>query len=574
LSAFITEDKNLELSMLDDQKTVHFQERFEDFSSTSSEIISYKPSDEIKEYESIGKELSAARSQYARIRDILRRDDLQRQECIQEIQKISDQIERDQGDFILGAIDYQKIKESKSDIIDKILKVTCEKLKAQNASIFLISKDGVLERAGIYGHDVNQKEIDNEWLSGESYGVLNSFFTGKAALHKGTSPYGSIQYTEVFKGSDKEENSIFEQYYEKLGDLKNAIAIPLSGRNKTYGVLRIINCTDSRVPGIFPIKSCNFRLYLTTLSTSISSRLSYFRRDVKSSLLEYFSHLLIQSTCDTEEIYQKILDLLVQNPETAFKAAILRVKAQNNSLRVKAKSLFEGVDINRDDQDRQENDRSFLSSVVLGKKRLIVQDIQSLINTDDEAIKENHPFKNDQWIKKNGFQCFACFPLMTKENEIQGTLSLYTGYNYEFHADSIRFLQGIVDQLSAFLFRLKLEKQKQDLQSTILGNYSLSISQENEEKFNTLVTRWKNETRTSLLMTQKCTDPSYQRIIGMGQQIIPLLLKKVSEPSGEDWVWALSAITDENPVKLEHRGIIDKIIEDWIKWGRSQGYEC
>jgi hypothetical protein len=559
--------------MLDDQKTIHFQEGFENFTSTSSEIISYKPSEEVKEHESLKKELSESRSQYTKIRDVLRRDDLQRQECIQEIQKILDQIEKDREKSILGTIDHQKIRASKSNIIDKILRVTCEKLEAQTASIFLISKDGVLERAGIYGRDINREEIESKWLSGERYEVLNNSFTGKAARHRDNSPYGAIQYTEVFKGSNEEENLIFEQYHEKFGDLKSALAIPLSGRNKTYGVLRICNSTNSSTLGVFPIENCNFKLYLTTLSTSISSRLSYFRRDVQSSLLEHFSHLLIQSTYDTEEIYQKILDLLVQNPETAFKAAILRVKIRNGSLSVKATSLFEGVSLNRDDRDRKEDGRSLLSSVARCKQRFIVPDIQSLINTNSEVNKENHPFQNDQWIKENGFQCFACFPLMTKD-ETQGTLSLYTGYNYEFHPDSIRFLQAIVDQLSAFIFRLKLEKQKQSFQSNLLGDYPLSISQENEEKFNALAAKWKNDSKTSLLMTQKCTDASYQRIIGMGQQTIPLLLKKISEPSGEDWFWALSAVTNENPVKSEHRGIIDKIIEDWIKWGRSQGYEC
>lgn len=559
-------------SMLDDQKTIHFQEGFENFSSTSSEIISYRSSEEVKEYENLKKELGASISQYKKTREILRRDDLQQQERVQEIQKMLDLIVKGSEKFIIRTIDHQKIKESKSDIIHKILKVTCEKFEAQTASIFLISKDGILERAGIYGHDTNQKEIDNKWLSEERYGCLDSSFTSRAALPRDSNPYGAIQYTEVFEGSDKRENLIFEQYKEKLGDLKSAIAIPLSGRNKTYGVLRIFNST-SNVSGIFPIEKCNFKLYLTTLSTSISSRLSYFRRDVQISLLEHFSHLLIQSTGDTEGSYQNILDLLVQNPETAFKAAILRVKVEDNS-RVKATSLFPGVSATRDDRDRKENERSLLSSVILGKKRVIVQDIQSLINVGSETIKENYPFKNDQWIKENNFQCFACFPLMTKENEVQGTLSLYTGYNYEFHADSIRFVQGIVDQLSAFIFRLKLEKQKQDFQATILGSPTSSISQEDEKKFNTLVAKWKNDSRTSLLMTQKCTDASYQRIIGMGQQIIPLLLKKVSEPSGEDWFWALSAITHENPVKSENRGIINNVIEDWIKWGRSKGYEC
>jgi GAF domain len=564
-----------------DNETIGFQEGLENLNSTSYDIISRKTSEEVKESEELKKELIAATIQYTKTIEILDRKDLPNQEWVKELQKMldqtSDQTNWGRERLILRTEDHQKIEESKSDIIDKMLKVTCEKLKAQNASIFLISKDGILERAGNYGHDLNQQEIEKEWVFGEKYEISDSSFTGRAAQSRNDSPYGAIQYTEVFEGNNEKENSILKQYREKLGDLKSAIAIPLSGRNKTYGVLRIINSThgfDGEVSGVFPIQDCNFRLYLTTLSTSISSRLSYFRRDVQKSLLEVFSHLLILSTCDTKEIYQKILDLLVQNTETAFKAAILRVKTQDDSLKVRATSLSAGVSLDRDDQDRKANERSLLSSVVLSKKRLILPDIQSLINVNDEGSGDSQSFKNDRWIKENNFQCFACFPLITKENEVQGTLTLYTGYNYEFHTDSIYFLQGIVDQLSAFLFRLKLEKQKQDLQLTISGDYPLPISQESEEKFNALAVKWKVDTQTSLFMTQRCNDPSYQRIIGMGQQIVPLLLKKISEPSGEDWFGALGAITNENPVKLEHRGIIDKITEDWIKWGKSKGYEC
>ena len=60
----------------------------------------------------------------------------------------------------------------------------------------------------------------------------------------------------------------------------------------------------------------------------------------------------------------------------------------------------------------------------------------------------------------------------------------------------------------------------------------------------------------------------------MGSNIVPLLLKKLSEPSGEDWFWALSAITAADPVKQKHRGYIDKVTEDWLTWGRNNGYEC
>src|SRR6266849_3736082 len=47
--------------------------------------------------------------------------------------------------------------------------------------------------------------------------------------------------------------------------------------------------------------------------------------------------------------------------------------------------------------------------------------------------------------------------------------------------------------------------------------------------------------------------PTYQKIIGMGPAVVPLLLREL-ETNLDNWFWALLAITEEDPVPEEARG--------------------
>jgi hypothetical protein len=71
-------------------------------------------------------------------------------------------------------------------------------------------------------------------------------------------------------------------------------------------------------------------------------------------------------------------------------------------------------------------------------------------------------------------------------------------------------------------------------------------------------------------------NPGYQRIIGMGTDAVPFILRelqdelKIGEP--DDWFIALWAITGENPVPLENRGKLREMAKTWLEWGSRQGY--
>ena len=90
--------------------------------------------------------------------------------------------------------------------------------------------------------------------------------------------------------------------------------------------------------------------------------------------------------------------------------------------------------------------------------------------------------------------------------------------------------------------------------------------------FTALVNQWREENRGVSSTNQMCMHPAYQQIIGMGEPVIPLLLRELEKKSGH-WFWALKSITGEDPVPPEHRGKINKMIKAWLEWGGERGYK-
>ena len=64
--------------------------------------------------------------------------------------------------------------------------------------------------------------------------------------------------------------------------------------------------------------------------------------------------------------------------------------------------------------------------------------------------------------------------------------------------------------------------------------------------------------------------PSYQRIIGMGTDALPLIFEELRKKPGH-WFWALHAITGAEPVPDQDKGRVKKMAEHWINWGKEEG---
>jgi hypothetical protein len=89
------------------------------------------------------------------------------------------------------------------------------------------------------------------------------------------------------------------------------------------------------------------------------------------------------------------------------------------------------------------------------------------------------------------------------------------------------------------------------------------------ELFEELASEWEAETEFMSRQSQAVMHSAYQRIIGMGPAVIPMLLERLRD-NPDNWFWALSAITGEDPGKdsttlLEAR-------EAWLVWGQERGF--
>ena len=87
--------------------------------------------------------------------------------------------------------------------------------------------------------------------------------------------------------------------------------------------------------------------------------------------------------------------------------------------------------------------------------------------------------------------------------------------------------------------------------------------------FNDLCDAWRNETAHVSSMTARVLHPSYQRIIGLGRSVLPLLLAELRDRPAQ-WTWALRAIAGEDPVPTADRGALRKEREAWLDWGRQR----
>lgn len=90
-------------------------------------------------------------------------------------------------------------------------------------------------------------------------------------------------------------------------------------------------------------------------------------------------------------------------------------------------------------------------------------------------------------------------------------------------------------------------------------------------KFYRLKSQWEAETAFFSSISDMAMHPAYQQIIGMGRVVVPLIFREMKKEPGH-WFWALKSITGEDPIPPEHRGKIKAMTEDWLLWGKEQGY--
>jgi len=110
------------------------------------------------------------------------------------------------------------------------------------------------------------------------------------------------------------------------------------------------------------------------------------------------------------------------------------------------------------------------------------------------------------------------------------------------------------------------------MQNRIAANYYEPCSRQEDlpYKFMKLTSILQRETAHLSSIHTLSMHPAYQRIIGMGPEVVPYILRQLVSDKGY-WFWALKAITGENPIKPNNRGNINAMVQDWLQWGINKG---
>jgi hypothetical protein len=90
-----------------------------------------------------------------------------------------------------------------------------------------------------------------------------------------------------------------------------------------------------------------------------------------------------------------------------------------------------------------------------------------------------------------------------------------------------------------------------------------------EKRFQKLAEEWRDKTLHLSFIEDRAVHPAYQRIIGMGPRVLPLILREL-QAKPDHWFWALHAITGEDPAAPD--AIFAEATRAWLAWGREQGY--
>jgi hypothetical protein len=362
----------------------------------------------------------------------------------------------DVSHFQLGQQDPQNSRNllisssSEKEVVKNALNIAYKELHCQTAAIFLISpKDGLLKRVGIQGKDRYGKAVDDSWFEDESYEIGESF-TGQAAKPPVSSRYGK---TKISLDFSKESLINRDKYFEKFGKLKGAIAVPLNGRLKTYGVFRVVTDTAFSYEDI---------LSISLLGGAIADAITNFHADTESRITKFLSSALINSSSndfDYNKFYRTLSLAIGSN--SIFKAAILHTRSDALAA-MEERHRFPEKNGN-DDVVLYEN---LLNRVYNSRKSQIVK--ETSMSSMDE-------FVNTTWINEHKIKSFASFPLILPyaRKEVIGVLSLFSGQENEFDSSTIIFLKHLALTIAELVER---ERNKLTLENC--------SSKEIDENFN------------------------------------------------------------------------------------------
>lgn len=93
-----------------------------------------------------------------------------------------------------------------------------------------------------------------------------------------------------------------------------------------------------------------------------------------------------------------------------------------------------------------------------------------------------------------------------------------------------------------------------------------------KEEFPRLAAEWETAVAHHSSTAVQNNHPAYQKMIGLGPAVVPLLLRDMEEHHTH-WFYALREITGANPIPPSSTGNIPRMVETCLRWARDNGYQ-
>jgi hypothetical protein len=91
------------------------------------------------------------------------------------------------------------------------------------------------------------------------------------------------------------------------------------------------------------------------------------------------------------------------------------------------------------------------------------------------------------------------------------------------------------------------------------------------ERFRRLAAAWQQAVAYHSSTTVRTNHPAYREIIGLGPEVVPLLLQDLAA-NHTHWFAALREITGADPIPESAAGNIPQMVESWLRWAKDHGY--
>ena len=147
-----------------------------------------------------------------------------------------------------------------------------------------------------------------------------------------------------------------------------------------------------------------------------------------------------------------------------------------------------------------------------------------------------------------------------------------TQIQYLINENSKGLPEDILQEILDFIQFLKFKKNGKVDGSVNTNGVQANSEGEIKREFEKYKEIWKRETRFSSNTTEMINHPAYLKIMALGKNVIPFLLRDM-EQTGNHWFEALNQITTADPILKGHEGKIRLMINDWIAWAKNNNID-